>query len=160
MSELIQWPKAKYWTRQWNPMIGCRPCSPACENCYAAAWARRFGQSFEPHNCYKRVPRSGVVFVGNMTDIFGEWVQSPEVAIRKTYIGVNPDDVTATYLWLTKRVRNMVDAVCRAYDDHEWRKTRRHNHYFGFAAGIVTAPLALVAWPFMFAVFMWNEEEL
>ena len=31
---------------------------------------------------------------------------------------------------------------------------------FGFVAGIVTAPLALVAWPFMFAVFMWNEEEL
>ena len=29
-----------------------------------------------------------------------------------------------------------------------------------FVAGIVTAPLALVAWPFMFAVFMWNEEEL
>ncbi len=30
---------------------------------------------------------------------------------------------------------------------------------FGFAAGIVTAPLALVAWPFMFAVFLYNEEE-
>ena len=30
---------------------------------------------------------------------------------------------------------------------------------FGFAAGIVTAPLAFVAWPFMFAVFLYNEEE-
>lgn len=29
---------------------------------------------------------------------------------------------------------------------------------FGFVAGIVTAPLALVAWPFMVAVFLWNEE--
>ena len=29
----------------------------------------------------------------------------------------------------------------------------------GFAAGIVTAPLALVAWPVMIAVFLYNEEE-
>ena len=74
MSELIQWPRAKYWTAQWNPIIGCKPCSPACENCYAAAWAKRFGQSFEPHLSSKDTPpRSGVVFCGNMTDIFGEW---------------------------------------------------------------------------------------
>ncbi|MBQ1429481.1 MAG: DUF5131 family protein [Kiritimatiellae bacterium] len=42
MSELIQWPKAKYWTAQWNPVIGCKPCSPACDNCYARAIMRRF----------------------------------------------------------------------------------------------------------------------
>ena len=62
MSELIQWPKAKYWTAQWNPVIGCKPISPACENCYAAAWAKRFGQSFEPHRTKQRPPRKGVVF--------------------------------------------------------------------------------------------------
>ena len=33
--ELIQWPGAKYWTKCFNPIIGCRKLSPACENCYA-----------------------------------------------------------------------------------------------------------------------------
>lgn len=45
MNNLIQWPTAKYWTAQWNAVIGCKPISPACKNCYAAAWAKRFGQS-------------------------------------------------------------------------------------------------------------------
>ena len=72
-NELIQWPTAKYWTTQWNPIIGCKPCSPACEHCYAAAWARRFGQSFEPHESSRtRPPRKGVVFCGNMSDLAGE----------------------------------------------------------------------------------------
>lgn len=72
MSNLIQWPRAKYWDKAWNPVIGCKPCSPACENCYAAAWAKRFGQSFEPHLSKgpRRPPRKGIVFCGNMTDIF------------------------------------------------------------------------------------------
>lgn len=38
-NNLIQWPRAKFWDKAWNPVIGCRPCSPACEHCYAAAWA-------------------------------------------------------------------------------------------------------------------------
>lgn len=37
MNNLIQWPRAQYWDKAWNPIIGCKPCSPACENCYAAA---------------------------------------------------------------------------------------------------------------------------
>ena len=38
--------------------------------------------------------------------------------------------------------------------------TRRiFNAALGFAAGLVTAPLALVAWPFVAAWFMFNEGE-
>lgn len=33
------------------------------------------------------------------------------------------------------------------------------NALFGLAAGIVTAPAALVAWPAFAAWFMWNETE-
>jgi len=31
-SRLVQWPRAKYWDKAWNPIIGCKPCSPACEH--------------------------------------------------------------------------------------------------------------------------------
>lgn len=60
------------------------------------------------------------------------------------YIVRSPEDIIgyacgkthneAIYLWLTKRVGSMVDAVVRAFDGHEWRKTRRYCHYFGFTA--------------------------
>ena len=30
-NNLIQWPRAQYWDKPWNPIVGCRPCSPACE---------------------------------------------------------------------------------------------------------------------------------
>ena len=131
MNNLIQWPKAKYWTRQWNPMIGCKPCSPACENCYAAAWARRFGQSFEPHETNQKPPRSGVVFCGNMTDLFGIWTRIQRNFIADTlYKGVS----TATYLWLTKhpsRMRQRIEEVCLC---HKWRERMSSHHYFGFTA--------------------------
>lgn len=40
-NKLIQWPRAKYWDKCWNPVIGCRPCSPACEHCYARIYRER-----------------------------------------------------------------------------------------------------------------------
>lgn len=124
---------AKYWDKCWNPWIGCRPCSPACENCYAAALARRFKMSFEPHITNQKPPRSGVVFCGNMTDLFGEWVQISE-SFRilselfhfddKPHSSPKPND--ATYLFLTKRVERMLRAL-NQYAECE-------NAYFGFTA--------------------------
>ena len=35
MHSLIQWPRAKYWDKCWNPMLGCKPISPACAYCHA-----------------------------------------------------------------------------------------------------------------------------
>ena len=128
----IQWPSATYWNKAWNPIIGCKPCSPACDNCYARALATRFNKSFAPHpSAQKRPPRSGVVFCGNMTDLFGEWTKGtrlPELLIREA-IGKRHTD--ATYLWLTKRVGQMCVGVQKAFNS-EWRKTRRFYHYFGF----------------------------
>ena len=132
MSNLIQWPTAKYWTAQWNPVIGCKPCSPACEHCYAAAWAKRFGQSFEPHQTTKRnPPRKGIVFCGNMTDLFGEWIEPVDAMeffsrlFHFTQDG-SPRPNKATYLFLTKRVSRMADAL-RNYTDVP-------NALFGFTA--------------------------
>lgn len=141
---LIQWPRAKYWDKAWNPVVGCKPCSPACENCYAAAWAKRFGQSFEPHLTGKiDPPRSGIVFCGNMTDLFGGW-SWPLYELRGSCLIKMSNDLIARacgkthneaiYLWLTKRVSAMLDAMHRAFDNHEYRKTRRYYHYFGFTA--------------------------
>ena len=145
MENLVQWPRAKWWEKAWNPVIGCKPCSPACENCYAAAWARRFRQSFEPHSTKQRPPRKGVVFCGNMTDLFGEWM------LPYNNMPVTPEDLIssadgnkATYIWLTKRVQNMCDslsigkfsAVDEEGDVHyvPVSSLNLSNHYFGFTA--------------------------
>lgn len=142
---LIQWPKAKYWTAQWNPVIGCKPCSPACEHCYAAAWARRFGQSFEPHeSSQERPPRKGIVFCGNMTDLFGRWTDGadcfdwPTEYIKRS-LGYSDK---AVYLWLTKRVESMCDALNngRVFPkgdddcDYSFRDCEMRNQFFGFTA--------------------------
>lgn len=117
MSKLIQWPVAKYWDKAWNPVIGCQPCSPACEHCYARKWAERFGQSFEPHEIEKRVvrrgiehilmkpcPKKGVVFAGNLTDLFGEWVKYPEHYIPRA---IDAGETATAILWLTKRAARL-----------------------------------------------------
>ena len=142
---LIQWPKAKYWTKQWNPVIGCKPCSPACENCYAAEWAKRFGQSFEPHETKKRPPRSGIVFCGNMTDLFGEWRYFDDMVydVQRAVGSLG----RANYLWLTKRVENMSKVLAEgvaeityngrdpdASDTLRFSQLDMSNHYFGFTA--------------------------
>lgn len=132
-NELIQWPRAKFWTNQWNPAIGCKPCSPACEHCYAAAWAKRFGQSFEPHKSSKKIPpRKGTIFCGNVTDLFGDWRTTEDMGNDIIHAAFRGWDADATYLWLTKRVGNMCNALESA--NKTIREHWFHNHYFGFTA--------------------------
>lgn len=139
MNELIQWPKAKYWDTAWNPMIGCKWCSDGCDNCYAKGMAKRFGMSFEPHEGKDRhPPKKGVVFCGNMTDLFGEWVTDREDYVRRS-IG-NTDK--ATYLWLTKRPSAMCETLTRGRAFPQGEKDEGlpfsdidfKNQYFGFTA--------------------------
>lgn len=108
-----EWGKgAKYWDHAWNPVIGCRKVSEGCANCYAATMAERFPElrdengGFEPHEPknWKYPPRKGVLFVGNMTDIFGEWNDGLE--IRQWIDMLSP---TATNLVLTKRAGSLRD---------------------------------------------------
>ena len=138
----IQWPKAVYWTKQWNPWIGCQPVSPACEHCYAAAIARRFKLSFTPHRTKQKMPKTGVVFCGNMTDCFGGWAghddvvnwfgqmhhANPEYDIqRNPYVPQKLPNEDAVYLWLTKRVGNLMNALVYAIAEHP-------QAYYGFTA--------------------------
>lgn len=146
-TNLIQWPRAKYWDKPWNPIIGCKPCSPACDNCYARALVTgRFNTTgicapgFAPTET-KRVnpPRTGVVFCGNLTDLFGPWVaerfcRSGEY-VERTLGAVG----MATYLWLTKRPGAMCDVLNHheiVYDDFGdcFRRSDMTNQFFGFTA--------------------------
>ena len=139
-TDKIQWPQAVYWNRPWNPWLGCKPISPACDNCYArCATVDRFGQSFEPHRTKKlNPPKKGVVFCGNMTDLFGEFI---DVFESVSFISrcINPD--ADAYLWLTKRadrMREVLEIGQIQTDDgaesFENLGVEFRNHYFGFTA--------------------------
>lgn len=134
INELIQWPMAKFWDKPWNSWLGCRHISPACDNCYArCATVDRFGQSFEPHRTNKKSPpQSGVVFCGNMTDLWGDWISKEEsMSILDKLFYFDPHGggkrtFDATYLFCTKRVDNMLITL-RDYPEVP-------NAYFGFTA--------------------------
>lgn len=138
MRKLIQWPTAKYWTKQWNLWIGCNPRSPACDHCYAEALTKRFGGSFNPHPSAKQnPPRSGVVFCGNMTDLFGPWI-GPQEVVNLILKADKADPRKATFLWLTKRAHRM-GMMLNWEIPVAGRMTfmdlvRFPNHYFGFTA--------------------------
>lgn len=140
-----QWGKgAKYWDHAWNPVIGCRPVSEGCEHCYAESMAERFPElqddngGFEPHqsNLGKKPPKSGVVFVGNMTDLFGEW-NPPEKIVK--WLG-SLEHYNATNLILTKRpeqMREILDSVNvyesifpigKSFIDRYWWGVTAENH--------------------------------
>ena len=133
MDELIQWPRATYWDKPLNMWTGCRPVSQACDHCYARTLMEgRFGRSFEPTRTKKTgVPTKGVVFIGNICDQFGEWVsveENMELFSRLFHHekGRGPVPNDATYLFCTKRVHNMADALMNY--------TEIPNAYFGFTA--------------------------
>jgi len=74
---------AKYWTRSWNPMIGCSPISEGCRNCFVKRWAKRFGFNFQPHLIQSAFDKPlswrkpEIIFTGLMTDIFHEfWIDN------------------------------------------------------------------------------------
>ena len=103
---------AKYWDKAWNPVIGCRAVSEGCEHCYAARLAEQYPElrdddgGFAPHHPkhLKNPPKSGIVFAGNMTDLFGNW--NDGLMIRLWLQGLSP---TATNLVLTKRAGRLRD---------------------------------------------------
>lgn len=135
---LIQWPRAKYWEKCFNPIIGCRKISPACEHCYAEAFVKRFNMTgcecngFEPtrKQTGKKMPQKGVVFCGNITDLFGSWVTPEEQDNWFEQMNLELKDGLnkAIYLWLTKRPGNMARAI---HDSYEWIGV---GAWFGFTA--------------------------
>ncbi len=136
MSDLIQWPRAKYWTGTFNPVVGCRPVSEGCQNCYASSVCKRYdmngdGQFNPTPKPNARLPRNGVVFVGNMTDIFGEWNTDQQINNWMYSLSVE-----AVNLILTKR-HNRLDEYFTfsesIYDDRPFVRDMDHL-WFGVTA--------------------------
>lgn len=105
-----QWKKgAKYWDKAFNPVIGCKKVSEGCANCYAEAMCKRFpalnGYEFRPKVKFgSKPPKTGVVFVGNMTDLFGDWNRLTEI-----YEWLHILSPNARNLILTKRAGTIRD---------------------------------------------------
>lgn len=121
-----EWGKgAKYWDHAWNPMIGCRKVSEGCANCYAAHMAERFPElrdekgGFEPHppKNHKHPKSGGVLFVGNMTDIFGEWNSDATLLQWSSCLKLYPNPVK---LILTKRPERLARLKYFFVDDRMW----------------------------------------
>lgn len=108
MNNLIQWTKgAKYWNSAFNPVVGCVPVSEGCKNCYASEICKRFDMNgdgkFTPTIKPNAKPvKTGVVFVGNMTDIFGEWNSAEQI-----FDWINQLSSNAVNLILTKRYQRI-----------------------------------------------------
>ena len=102
-----EWKKgAKYWDHAWNPVIGCRKVSEGCEHCYAERMTEKFdinGGDFSPRlMVVKNPPKSGTVFVGNMTDLFGEWNTDYDI---RYWLGIL--STSSVNLILTKRAERL-----------------------------------------------------
>ena len=136
----IEWADATF-----NPWIGCTPISPACNNCYAEKWSRRFnyakwgaGEERQLTTRWNKVEamsrkagqqgRRIRVFAASLGDIFDNEV--PPEWRRKFW-----DLVAATenldWLLLTKRPQNINKMLPDHRDDmgSKWRGWRRV--YFG-----------------------------
>lgn len=107
------------WTEQtWNPAVGCSKVSPACENCYAEAMARRlqamgvkgyengFALTLLPHRLEEPLKRKKptIYFVNSMSDLFHEEI--PDGYIREVF-GVIRRAPQHTFQVLTKRAERM-----------------------------------------------------
>lgn len=101
----------------------CQKISPGCANCYASELQPRFGTpEFDARNadlvepfldvvCLEEIrkrKKPALIFLSNMTDLFGDWVPDEWLAqIWKTMAGCPQH----TFQLLTKRPRRMHDAT-------------------------------------------------
>lgn len=107
------------WTdHTWNPWIGCTKISPACDHCYAEAWAKRYGRAEWGDNPRQRTSAStwrqpfkwnketpgAFVFCASLADIFDNQV---DPQWRRDAFDVMRATPRLTYLLLTKRPGNI-----------------------------------------------------
>ncbi|KKM83143.1 hypothetical protein LCGC14_1312310, partial [marine sediment metagenome] len=91
--------------KTWNPIVGCKH---GCKYCYAKRIAKRFKmipEWTEPMFFEKRLAdpckwqKPATIFVGSMSDIFGEWI--PDEWINKI-IRVTIENPQHKFMFLTK----------------------------------------------------------
>ena len=124
------------WTDStFNPWIGCTKISPACENCYAEEWAKRFGMvkwgAHEPRvrtsaanwkqplKWNEEAKRTGTrrrVFCASLADVFDNAVPDEWRADLFALIAATPH---LDWLLLTKRIGN-VEKMLHAIGGNVW----------------------------------------
>src|SRR5690242_8701647 len=130
------------WTdHTFNPWWGCDEISPACDFCYAKAWARRLGMSelwegerrtfgekhwSEPLKWNAEAARAGRrarVFCVSMGDIFDNKAPAAERERLWRLIEATPH---LTWQLLTKRIGNAAKML-----PEEWLERPRENVWLG-----------------------------
>ncbi len=113
----------KFRDAEGKSVWGCVRKSPGCAHCYAADLARRYGrggkfteEELAGYECYldekelrqllspKRLPAGSKCFLGDMTDVFGEWVPFEFLDRIFAVMALRPDVV---FQLLTKRPERM-----------------------------------------------------
>jgi protein gp37 len=116
-TDSVDWAK---WS--WNPVTGCHH---GCKYCYARDIANRFPKTFPKGFDYDvhwdrfnapnttKIPRNKVdepgihnVFVGSMTDLFGEWVDG---GVIQEILNVCEASPQWKYIFLTKNPKRLLD---------------------------------------------------
>lgn len=94
----------------WNPVSGCLH---NCYYCYARKIAMRFDghfkPTFHPERLNDKMPsKPSKIFVGSMTDLFGEWVKKEWIEKVLIVAGQNPKH---TFQFLTKNPKRYLEFV-------------------------------------------------
>lgn len=115
--------KIEWTTHTFNPWVGCTKVSPACDGCYAEAWAERFGQvEWGPHADRRRTKTWGNpvrwnrdaevaadrprVFCASLADVFDNH-KSIQAAWRADLWALITATPNLDWLLLTKRPQNI-----------------------------------------------------
>lgn len=107
----------------WNPVTGCTPVSPGCQNCYAARMAKRLAgrygypkeNPFKPATWHYDKITPAVLsdgkryFVGSMGDVFHETVNIRGPEIREMFRCMATVD--SVFMLLTKRPQRMAECI-------------------------------------------------
>jgi protein gp37 len=139
--------KITWATTSWNPVTGCTPISPGCENCYAQRMAKRLqgmgqkgyedGFRITLHEDRLEQPlrwkKPRTIFVCSMGDLFHKdvpfaWIES---VFYKIMLAANTNN--HTFLILTKRPRRMRDFFEHTEARH-WTPNLHENVWLGVTA--------------------------
>ena len=130
------WCDMKYWTKSWNPIVGCRRASRGCESCWAEGMARRmacnpnqkiagrFSQLLDKHGrwngatCFDEAKltepgkwrKPQIVAVCWMGDLFINGDEADFERITMVFNAMEKHNAH-TYLLLTKRPENLWEFI-------------------------------------------------
>lgn len=116
----IDWPFQPLWT--WNPIQGCKT---NCSYCYARRMNDRFKwipnwtePKIDPLKLWEKMPKKPVfIFVGSMSDIFGDWVPSDFIYNLIYHVKCHPEH---TFIFLTKNPKRYNEFI---FPDNVWLGT-------------------------------------